>query len=221
MGDINQLAFVREHIELFQPPFLEVGSRDYGTTQDFRPLFPGAEYVGVDMEAGPGVDVVLDLAAPFEVLDRTLSGKRFRTVFCLCVLEHCRNPFLMCQNIAGLLEPGGVVYVSVPFAWKFHGYPSDYWRFTPQAIRLLFPDLVFDEKYRWISTSKVGDLRAIDSDLGRITLSVSENLKQRRYGRALTAGLLKVLRKLRIASWITGYRYLYPPVLINMLGRKT
>jgi len=114
-----------------------------------------------------------------------------------------------------------VVYVSVPFAWKFHGYPSDYWRFTPQAIRLLFPDLVFDEKYEWISTSKVGDLRAINSDLGRITLSVSENLKQERYGRALTAALLKALRKLRVASWITGYRYLYPPVLVNMLGRKT
>jgi len=96
LGDVNQLAFVREHLDLFKPPYLEVGSKDYRTTQDFRPLFPGAEYVGIDMAEGPGVDAVLDLTAPFDVVDRTLSGRRFRSIFCLCVLEHCRNPFLMC-----------------------------------------------------------------------------------------------------------------------------
>ena len=51
----------------------------------------------------------------------------------------------MAANITRLLGANGCLYVSVPHAWKFHGYPSDYWRFTPEGVKKLFPDLSFDE----------------------------------------------------------------------------
>jgi len=40
----------------FEVPYLEVGSKDYGNTQDIKSLFPKAErYAGIDMEEGPRV----------------------------------------------------------------------------------------------------------------------------------------------------------------------
>jgi len=37
----------------------------------------------------------------------------------------------MGESITALLEEAGTLFVSVPFAWHIHAYPSDYWRFTP------------------------------------------------------------------------------------------
>jgi 2-polyprenyl-3-methyl-5-hydroxy-6-metoxy-1,4-benzoquinol methylase len=219
MGDLNQLDFIKKNIKKFQAPYLEIGSR-YGLTWEMRKLFSDSEYIGIDMEDGPGVDVVLDLAKDFTSVDRILKRKRFNTVFCLSVLEHCSNPFIMAENITNLLNKNGVLYVSVPFSWAFHAFPSDYWRFTPEGVRILFPKMVFNIENSNMSTSDIGDIRKIDNDLCRIRFSASKFLRQKKYGMAATAAIIKMTRKLGIASWIFKYRYLFPPVLINMIGVK-
>jgi hypothetical protein len=119
------------------------------------------------------------------------------------------------------LNKNGVLYVSVPFSWKFHAYPSDYWRFTPEGIRILFPKIVFNFENSNMSTSDIGDIRKIDNDLCRIRFSASQFFGQRKYGMATTAAIIKLISKLGIAPWIFKYRYLLPPVLINMIGIKT
>ena len=58
MGDKNQYQFVLRHKDELFGPFLEVGSRDYGETQDLRPLFPGETYIGIDLSEGKGVDIL-------------------------------------------------------------------------------------------------------------------------------------------------------------------
>ena len=105
MGDINQKILIRKHAEQLDGPFLEIGSKDYGNTQDLRALFPDSKYVGADMEDGPGVDIVIDFTKDFETLDSELCGQRFKTIFCLSVLEHCENPFKMAENLMLLLAP--------------------------------------------------------------------------------------------------------------------
>lgn len=219
MGDLNQLDFIKKNIKKFQAPYLEIGSR-YGLTWEIRKLFSNSEYIGIDMEDGPGVDIVVDLVKDFKSVDRILKQKRFNTVFCLSVLEHCSNPFMMAENITNLLNKNGVLYVSVPFSWEFHAFPSDYWRFTPEGVTILFPKIAFNFVKSTMSTSDIGDMRKIDKDLCRIRFSVSRFLRQRKYGMATTAAIIKVTKKLGIASWIFKYRYLFPPVLINMIGIK-
>ena len=145
MGDVNQLLFVKTLAGSLAGPILEVGSRDYGNTQNFRALFKGVEYLGIDMQAGKGVDLVLDLTADFESLESALEGRRFGTIICMSVLEHCSNPFKMAQNIEKLLAEGGLLVVGVPFVWELHGFPDDYWRFTPSGIRVLFRNLDFTD----------------------------------------------------------------------------
>ncbi len=219
MGDLNQLNLVRAFRDRFRGPYLEIGTR-YGLTQKMRDLFPNSEYIGIDMEDGPGVDVVLDLTRDFSYIDKTLEKKRFNTVFCLSVLEHCENPFSMAENITRLLNRRGVVYVSAPYSWKFQGFPSDYWRFTPEGIKVLFREMDFDSETANMSTCDVGDIRKLSTDLCRISFSVSRSLDQKEYGTAATMALIKLLRKSGIAPWLLKYRYLLPPVMINMVGIK-
>ena len=80
MGDLNQLDFIKKNIKKFKAPYLEIGSR-YGLTREMRKLFLNSEYVGTDMEDGPGVDVVLDLAKDFAFVDKILQKKDLTQYF--------------------------------------------------------------------------------------------------------------------------------------------
>ncbi|GMQ91313.1 MAG: hypothetical protein BMS9Abin11_0621 [Gammaproteobacteria bacterium] len=218
MGDLNQYHYVKDHCSSFTGPFLEIGSRDYGTTWNMRPLFPGQQYIGVDMSEGKSVDLVFDLTKPFKEVDQAFNGVRFNTIFCLNVMEHCDQPFRMAENLEALLAPGGKIYISVPFAWKFHGYPSDYWRFTQEGVKKLFPGLDFDNDFSNTTTSRIGETLPLNENLGRIFMSGKTHRKNGHYLRGLSADILKILRKLGFLRWLTGYRYVMAPTMINMVG---
>lgn len=109
---------------------LVCGSKLY-SKPDRRLLYKQA--IGVDFQPGDGVDIVHDLQYP---LDMTFSH-----IDCVSVLEHIENPFKAAANIYNTMEKGGTILFSVPFVWRQHGYPSDYWRFTPEAVRVLFPEI--------------------------------------------------------------------------------
>jgi methyltransferase family protein len=219
MGDLNQLLIVKRNADLVREPILEVGSRDYGNTPDFRALFPGMQYVGVDMAAGKGVDLVLDLADDFERVDAGVGGVRFNTIICFSVLEHCRNPFKMCDNLTRLLHEGGTAFISVPFSWKIHAYPDDYWRFTAEGVRLLLAGLDFDEARCCMSTGVLDQIKPIDEFMYRAELSVSSALRRGEYGFARSL-VLRLVRRLRLLPFIFDHPYLHPPVMVNMIGAK-
>lgn len=69
MGFKNHELFIKRHQGRFRGPFLEIGAKDYGSTVNLRAMFPGENYVGIDMAEGKGVDLVLDLTRPFEEID--------------------------------------------------------------------------------------------------------------------------------------------------------
>jgi SAM-dependent methyltransferase len=215
MGDLNQLDFARRHRDLFRLPALEVGSKDYGNTQNLRSLLGagggGGDYVGIDLDDGDGVDVVLDLTADFAEVDSALGHRRFSTIFCLSVLEHCARPFEMAANITRLLLPDGVAFVSVPHVWEIHAYPADYWRFTADGVRALFPDLDFPTATCEIAHSKPGHRLPLVDQPGQTWHFVSYHRSHGRYVRALATALAKLL---------LGDRQIFASTMINMIGRK-
>lgn len=101
---------------------------------DLRPLFPGREYVGCDMQAGPGVDKVLDLH------HIALADESAGTVLLMDTLEHVEFPHKALAEIFRILQPAGVVIMSSVMNFPIHGYPYDYWRFTPEAFSSLLRD---------------------------------------------------------------------------------
>lgn len=154
MGHVNQKLFL-ERADPTASSVLEVGSKDYGNTQDFRSMFD-CQYTGLDLESGKGVDIVHDLTEGIGPLE----AESFDLIICCSILEHVKAPWEAAKTLTDLLKPGGSIYVSVPWIQRYHKYPDDYWRFTLPGIRLLFPQLTFESSY--LSTFTAGEFMSID-----------------------------------------------------------
>lgn len=114
---------------------LEIGSRqaiNQNELSNLRSLFPQSDYLGLDMQKGPGVDLV----ASAEKLPFT--DKSFDLVLCLETLEHAQKPWLIAPEIDRVLKPNGVAIVSSPQNHFLHLHPADYFRYTPLGLRSLF-----------------------------------------------------------------------------------
>lgn len=113
---------------------LEVGSRaavNQVELCDLRPLFPNSEYIGVDMQKGPGVDVVADgTALPY-------SDQSFDLVLCLETMEHAENPWKIAKEIERVSKRNGGVIISSQQNFPLHMHPSDYFRYTPYGLSSL------------------------------------------------------------------------------------
>ena len=123
--------FERDYVRPRPGRTLIVGSKVYEGREDRRKRYANA--VGVDMLAGEGVDMVVNLEQP-------LPAKLglFDHVECMSVLEHSRRPWKLAANLQRLMKPDATLHLTAPFVWRVHGYPDDYFRFTRQGIRSLF-----------------------------------------------------------------------------------
>jgi SAM-dependent methyltransferase len=55
----------------------------------------------------------------------------------LSTFEHVQRFWLGFNEVERVLRPDGVFVVASPFYFHVHSYPSDYWRFTPEALDFL------------------------------------------------------------------------------------
>jgi SAM-dependent methyltransferase len=115
---------------------IEVGARPVGSrTEALRDRFPRARrYVGMDVHPGHTVDVLGDA----HELSRLVGPRSFDAVFSGAVLEHLGMPWVVAAEINRVLRPGGLVYHIAPQAWPVHEEPNDFWRFTDEALKVLF-----------------------------------------------------------------------------------
>src|SRR5690242_13750953 len=110
---------------------LDVGSLNVnGTLRDFSP--PGARYLGIDLEDGPGVDLVLDdpYAYPF-------SDGAFDMIVSTSCFEHDPMFWLTFLEMSRVLRDGGILYINAPSSGQYHTHPWDNWRFYPDAALAL------------------------------------------------------------------------------------
>ncbi len=129
------------HLPLSGPVY-EFGSMQVegnAELSDIRPLFFDLEFNGCDMRDGPGVDLVLDL----HKID--LPDEVAGTVISLDTLEHVERPWEALAEIHRILKPNGIAVLTSVMRFPIHGYPNDYWRFTPEGLKSLFK--VFDTSF--------------------------------------------------------------------------
>jgi SAM-dependent methyltransferase len=114
-------------------PVYEFGSLQWEghDPNDLRPLFPGRPYVGTDFQAGPGVDRVEDLRA------LTLDSGSVGTALCVDTLEHVEDPPQAVRELTRVVADGGVCLITSVMLFGIHGYPEDYFRFTPEGFRVM------------------------------------------------------------------------------------
>jgi SAM-dependent methyltransferase len=110
-----------------KPSILEIGSHDVnGSLRKQAPR--GARYVGLDFDAGLGVDFVVAPGEPWPVQDED-----FDFVMASSVFEHDSAFWLTFLDMCRKTKAGGHIYVSAPSNGTVHRYPLDCWRFYPDA----------------------------------------------------------------------------------------
>ena len=131
---------VQAFVKIFRgsEPIFEIGShqlREGGNPyQDLRPFFSGRKYIGSDFSPGPGVDCVAD--ATHLGIKRGSIG----TVVMVSTVEHIFRVFDAFEQVDGVLSNKGALIVTSHMDCGIHAYPSDYWRFTPEAFSRLLDD---------------------------------------------------------------------------------
>lgn len=115
---------------------VEFGSRGFGVRYLLETWNP-KEYVGVDLAAGPGVDVVDDVT-------RSLSRfgpSRFDIVISTEMLEHVRDWKAAVNSMKAICKPDGrVILTTRSPGFPYHAAPFDFWRFDPADLRSAFSD---------------------------------------------------------------------------------
>jgi SAM-dependent methyltransferase len=134
---------------------LDVGSRIVtGQKLNYKPLFPAPvfTYLGMDIEAGDNVDVVV--ALPYDW--KEFRANSFDVVVTGQVLEHVPYFWDVFQEMERVLKPGGAVIVIVPSKGAVHRHPVDCYRFHPDGLialahrsNLQIRNVVVDEGSYW------------------------------------------------------------------------
>jgi len=112
---------------------MDLGSMNVNGT--YRDIFdnPNWKYVGLDMDEGNGVDLVLK--NPYiwkeirsDSVDLLISGQAF---------EHIEFFWITILEIYRVLKPGGLCCIIAPSGGFEHKYPVDCWRFYPDGFKAL------------------------------------------------------------------------------------
>lgn len=123
---------------------LEIGTRETVpgrilTSMLHFPHVQRSRYVLADVQPGLGVDVVADVHR----LPPDWAG-RFDAVVAVAVFEHLERPWIAAAEIARALAPGGFCYISTCQTFPLHAHPSDFFRFSREALALIFRDAGLD-----------------------------------------------------------------------------
>lgn len=95
---------------------------------------PDWEHVGTDIQAGFDVDVVADA----HNLCKCIPAHSFDAITNCSTFEHFARPWLVPWQMSEVTRPGGLVYVQTHQSYPLHEFPGDYFRFSAEALKVLF-----------------------------------------------------------------------------------
>jgi SAM-dependent methyltransferase len=102
------------------------------------------------------LDLECDLNKPLPLPDN-----RFDTIILSEVLEHIAEPGQLWAELTRILKPGGKMLVSVPFLYKIHEAPHDYFRYTEFSLK----KFASQNKLRVVELQSFGGLPLVLADL--------------------------------------------------------
>ena len=125
------IEFLNEFQNEIKEPIADYGGNE---RQDFK-------FVKKTLASGGIVDCSpLDYSTGVDLL-KPIKGRKYNTGICMDLLEHVSNPFIVGENITNSLRKGALLFVTAPFVWGTHNCPNDYFRFTAEGLKVIFPKL--------------------------------------------------------------------------------
>lgn len=144
MGDRSQANFLSRSLSQLQQATgqllggkaLITGAALEGHSLDIANLITGLGYqvTTSDIAPGEGVDLIWDLQQP---PPGTLRNQ-FSLVISCSVLEHIVDAESAARHLALSARQGGLIYISLPWVWRYHRYPDDFHRFHASSADKLF-----------------------------------------------------------------------------------
>jgi hypothetical protein len=128
---LNAEKFYHKYCEnnIENKKILDVGSYEVNGTM--KPIFEKGQYIGLDMEEGPNVDIVgVSHEIPFE-------KDEFDIIISSSCFEHDDMFWISYQEMCRVLKPGGYMYIQAPSNGPYHGWPGDNWRFYIDSWKAL------------------------------------------------------------------------------------
>ena len=71
-------------------------------------------------------------------LSSVVGEGAFDAIFSSAVLEHLAMPWVAAVEMNRALRPGGLVFHRTHQSWPVHERPNDFFRFSDEALRVLF-----------------------------------------------------------------------------------
>ena len=112
---------------------LDVGSMNVNGTYRETVETMGLSYTGLDIEAGPNVDVVTADPYSFPFADNS-----YDVVISGSTMEHVREVWRWVPELVRVLRPGGLLAIVTHTSWPEHRWPVDCWRVMVDGMALLF-----------------------------------------------------------------------------------
>lgn len=114
---------------------VELGTKRWATNSTHhKHYWPNAKHIGVDFIDGLDVDIVCDV----EKMSEKFAVDSIDAIFSASTFEHIRRPWVAAAELLKCLKPNGVIFIQSHEHFPRHAFPHDYWRFTPEAYKVLF-----------------------------------------------------------------------------------
>ncbi len=100
----------------------------------YKSIFKNTQYYSLDIKFHPQLDLIADVQAlPFK--DACIDG-----IICKDVLYLVAEPKNAVNELLKILNKGGLVFISAPFLYPYHGKNGqrDFWRFSKDGLEYMF-----------------------------------------------------------------------------------
>lgn len=90
-----------------------------------------------------GTEVIAPVYPDVDIHKMPYKDNLFDFVIADQVLEHVKKPWIGVEEVRRVLKPGGFAILTSALIFYIHGVPYDYWRFTPDGLKVLCENFSF------------------------------------------------------------------------------